>query len=152
MTTAQIIAKRYESLTPDVKTPYTIPNFVTSRENQVHNQLNSIGYQGFTFNIPNGASTQTLQLPGDCSLLLGVMGSWDNSTFPGFNNTITLTVNNQNILSATNVALLNINRFLVQPGYVVLNKYVSPTSLLNVALNNGTGVTLTNFNLIVAYK
>lgn len=134
------------------KTPYSQPNQVMLPASRQQNaRINGVSYQGYTFNIVNGGSTQNLQLPGDCNKLLGVCASWDNTTFPGFNNVIELSVNNQGILNAINVAFLNINRFLVDPGYIALNKVVSPTSLMIARFTNGTGITLTNFNLIIAY-
>lgn len=131
--------------------PYSLTNPIKSSQVQRENSLRGISRQGFTFNVPNGASIQNLQIPGDCFFILGHFASWDNTTFPGFNVPLTLSLNNQNIDSAVDLALLNINRFLVEPGWVPLNKVVSPTSILTLSFNNGTGVTVTNVNYIIVY-
>jgi len=135
-----------------MKTPYNLPNRIMTPEAQHRNIVAGIAYQGYTFNIPNGASIQNLQIPGDCTEILGHCASWDNVTFAGFNNTLALAINNLSIFNAVNIAFLNINRFLVSPGYVPLNKLVSPTSILNLTFANGTGVLLTNFNYIIVYR
>lgn len=134
------------------KTPYSLPNAIMTKENQRKNIVEGIEFQGYTFNIINGASVQNLQIPGDCTEILGMCASYDNATFPGFNNRMVVAINNQTIFNAVNVAMLNINRFLVEPGYIPLNKRVSPTSILNLSFDNGTGATLTNFNFIIVYR
>jgi len=129
---------------------YSVPNVITTQRAQQRNIIQGVAYQGYTFNIANGASTQNLQIPGDCTEILGFAMSYDTA-LAGLNNRITIAVNNQTIFNAINIQYFNVNRLLLPPGYIPVNKLVSPTSILNLNLDNGTGVAITNANFIVAY-
>jgi len=132
------------------KTPYNIPNNITSPAAQQRNIINGIAFQGYTFNIVNGASVQNLQLPGDCTEILGFIANI-GAVNAGFNTQVIIAVNNQNIFSSVGWELFNSSRFLVAPGYIPVNKLVSPTSILNMTFNNGTGATLLTQNFMIAY-
>lgn len=143
-----------ENFTPrtpeNTKGGYAIPNVIMTQRAQNRNILEGVAYQGYTFNVVNGASVQNLQVPGDCTEVLGFAMSFDTA-LAGINNTVTIAINNQTIFNAINLQYFNVNRLLLPPGYIPVNKLVSPTSILNLSFNNGTGVTVSNVNFIIAY-
>jgi hypothetical protein len=133
------------------KSIYSAVNPVTninSRQIEANFRQN---YQGYTFNVAAGASVQTLTFPGDIKIIRGICASWDNGTTPGFNITMQMTVNNENIFNAVNVAILNINRNIPDPGYMPLNKIVAAQGTFTLTFANSTGATLNYLNVILVY-
>jgi len=133
-----------------VRSPYSIPNIITTPAAQRRNIIEGVAYQGYTFNVVNGASVQNLQIPGDCTEILGFAMSYDTA-LAGLNNVVTIAINNQTVFNALNLQYFNVNRLLLPPGYIPVNKIVSPTSILNLNFTNGTGAAVNNVNFIVAY-
>jgi hypothetical protein len=62
-----------------------------------------------------------------------------------------MTVNNENIFNAVNVAILNINRNIPDPGYMPLNKIVAAQGTFTLTFANSTGATLNYLNVILVY-
>lgn len=133
----------------DSKSPYSIANNVMRPDVRLKNQLSNIAYQGYSFAIPAGISVQNLQIPGDCTEILGIAMSFSDTT-TGVNTILTMSINNQTVINGIFIQYLNINRLTLPPGYITINKVVSPTSILNLSFNNGTGA-IAAANFIVVY-
>lgn len=130
---------------------YAHNNAVTAPSAREWEAMHRQNYQGYTFTVPNGGSQQILSFPGDIRIINGICASYDDTTNPGFNCTIQMTVNNENCYNTVDLQLLNIRRFIVDPGYLPLNKVVAAQSTFTLNLNNGTGATIQNVNFILVY-
>jgi len=130
---------------------YNPGNAVTANDSRAWEAVNRQNYQGFTFNVVNGNSSQVLTFPGDISIIKGICASFDDASNPGFNCTLQMVVNNENCYNSVDLQLLNIRRFIVAPGYLPLNKVVASQSTFTLNFNNGTGATISNVNFILVY-
>lgn len=132
-------------------TAYGIPNVLTTQQAQNRNIMHGVAYQGYSFAIPVGASVQALQIPGDCSEILGFAMSFSETVGAGINNTVTISLNNQTIFNAINIQYFNVNRLNLPPGYIAVNRITSPTSNMSLAFANGTVAAVASANFIIVY-
>jgi len=148
----ELVRQKSNLIPPQQGSPASFTNYMKTQETQRANSVEGQNYQGFQFNVPNGISIQNLQLPGDCFFLLGHFASWDVATSPGFNVPLTMSLNNYNAFNVVDLQVLSVMRNIPAPGYIPIHKMTTPSSILTLAFNNGTGATVQNVNYVLIYK
>jgi len=109
-------------------------------------------YSGNYFNIPVGASTQNIQVPGNAREIIGFFASFDDATTAGFNISVTISLNNESIYDAVDLQAFSVKTLMFEPGYLPVRKAVQGTDKLQINFNNGTAVAVVPANFVIVYK
>jgi len=102
--------------------------------------------KGYRFTVPTGNSTQTLQLPGEAKLLLGLKLYNENTTSPVVDFTLSMLVNNEKIVDTVHTAQFDANptNSNQQQEYLAINRPLAGQDTINVEFtNNDANATVT---------
>ena len=102
--------------------------------------------KGYRFTVPTGNSTQTLQLPGEAKLLLGLKLYNENTTSPVVDFTLSMLVNNEKIVDTVHTAQFDANPINSnqQQEYLAINRPLAGQDTINVEFtNNDANATVT---------
>ena len=102
--------------------------------------------KGYRFTVPTGNSTQTLQLPGEAKLLLGLKLYNENTTAPVVDFTLSMLVNNEKIVDTVHTAQFDANptNSNQQQEYLAINRPLAGQDTINVEFtNNDANATVT---------
>lgn len=94
--------------------------------------------KGYRFTVPTGNSTQTLQLPGEAKMLLGLKLYNENNAGPVVDQTISVLVNNEKLIDTVHTAQFdaNPNNSNQQQEYLAINRPLAGQDTVNVEFTN----------------
>ena len=105
--------------------------------------------KGYRFTIPQGNSTQTLQLPGSAKLLLGIKLYNQNPNGITTDLQLSVLVNNEKLIDTVHTAQFDCNpaNSNQQQEYLAINRPLAGQDTINVEFTNGNLANVTNLHV-----
>lgn len=94
--------------------------------------------KGYRFTLPTGNSAQTLQLPGEAKLLLGLKLYMENPNAPAVDIVLSMLVNNEKLIDTVHTAQFDSNptNSNQQAEYLAINRPLAGQDTINVEFTN----------------